>query len=58
MVITCFSALIVMLDLASLPSFIEDKTTQKRKQKERKKKIILCNLCQKPEQTLAELNVL
>lgn len=34
-VITCLSALIVMLGLASLPSFLEDKSIQKRKQKEK-----------------------
>jgi len=54
MVITCLSALIVMLGLAGLPGFREDKTTEKRKQT---KKIKFCNLCQKPEQTLGELNV-
>lgn len=36
MVITCFSALIVMLSLASLPSFLEDKTTHITKKRERK----------------------
>lgn len=39
-VITCLSALIVMLSLAILAGFLEDKSIPKRKQKERKKPFV------------------